>query len=163
MNNRAIYPGSFDPFTLGHFDIAERALKIFDHIYIAIGENSHKSALFSCLERKEQIEKIFDGNSKVTVVIFNSLLVNFAKELGVYTVIRGLRAVSDFESEFQMASINRALEPKLESMFFMTSDKFSFLSSSVVKEIASMNEKNLSLFVTSNVENDLKKKYKCPK
>lgn len=160
MNNKAIYPGSFDPFTLGHMDIVERALKIFDHIYIAIGENTHKTALFSCRERKRQIEKIFEGNRKVTVVVFSSLLVNLARELGVYTVVRGLRAVSDFETEFQMASINRALEPELESMFFMTSDKFSFLSSSVVKEIASMNNKDLALFVAPNVEKDLKKKFK---
>lgn len=160
MKNKAIYPGSFDPFTLGHLDIAKRALKIFDHIYIAIGENSHKTSLFSCEERKRQIETIFEGNSKVSVVVFNYLLVNLARELKVYTVIRGLRAVSDFETEFQMASINRALEPELESMFFMTSDKFSFLSSSVVKEIASMNDKDLSIFVTKNVEHDLKKKFK---
>lgn len=160
MKNKAIYPGSFDPFTLGHLDIATRALKIFDHIYIAIGENSHKTSLFSCKERKEQIGNIFKGNRKVSVVVFDSLLVDLARKLKVYTVIRGLRAVSDFETEFQMASINRALEPELESMFFMTSDKFSFLSSSVVKEIASMKDNNLSLFVTKNVEHDLKKKFK---
>lgn len=160
MKKKAIYPGSFDPFTLGHMDIVQRALKIFNHIYIAIGENTHKTPLFSCSERKKQIEKIFDDDPRVSVVVFDSLLVNLARDLKVYTVVRGLRAVSDFETEFQMASINRALEPELESMFFMTSDKFSFLSSSVVKEIASMNNEDLSLFVTDNVRKDLIKKFK---
>lgn len=160
MKKKAIYPGSFDPFTFGHMDIVQRALKIFDHIYIAIGENTQKTPLFSCDERKNQIETIFKKDDRVSVVIFNSLLVNLARELHVHTVVRGLRAVSDFETEFQMASINRALEPELESMFFMTSDKFSFLSSSVVKEIASMNNENLSLFVAGNVKKDLIKKFK---
>lgn len=161
MIKKAIYPGSFDPFTLGHLDIVIRALKIFDHIYIAIGENGSKRNLFTGEERKEQIENIFKDNEKITVTVFNELLVNFAKKIEVFTVIRGLRAVSDFEIELQMASTNRILSPEVESIFFMTSDKYSFLSSSIVREIASKNNAVLNQFVTPNVESELRKKYKC--
>ncbi|HNW15350.1 MAG TPA: pantetheine-phosphate adenylyltransferase [bacterium] len=161
MDKKAIYPGSFDPFTLGHLDIVKRALKIFDHIYIAVGENKNKTTLFSTEERKEQISEIFKNNPKITVTSFNELLVNFAKKINVFTVIRGLRAVSDFEFEFQMALTNRVIEPEFESIFFMTSEKYSFLSSSIVKEIASKSDTELSQFLTPDVEKALRKKLKC--
>ena len=160
MAKNAIYPGSFDPFTLGHLDIVKRALKIFDHIYIAIGENKEKRTLFSAQERKSQISDIFSDNEEITVTIFDELLVNFAKKIGVFTIVRGLRAVSDFEFEFQMALTNRVLEPEIESIFFMTSKKYSFLSSSIVKEIASKKSADLSLFVTPNIEKALINKFK---
>ncbi|MBO4700007.1 pantetheine-phosphate adenylyltransferase [bacterium] len=160
MERTAIYPGSFDPFTLGHLDIVNRALKIFDKIYIAIGENRNKTNLFTPKERKLQIEEIFQDNPAITVMIFNDLLVDFARQTGVFTVIRGLRAVSDFEYEFLMASTNRAMNPEIESVFFMTSDKYSFLSSSIVKEIASKNTSYLSHFVTPNVEKALREKFR---
>lgn len=160
MTKTAIYPGSFDPFTFGHLDIVNRALKIFDKIYIAIGENRSKTSLFTPKERKLQIEEIFQNNPAITVIIFDDLLVDFARQVGVFTVIRGLRAVSDFEYEFLMASTNRAMEPEIESVFFMTSDKYSFLSSSIVKEVASKNGAYLSHFVTPNVEKALREKFR---
>lgn len=159
MSKSAIYPGSFDPFTLGHLDVVNRALKIFDHIYIAIGDNKNKSTLFTSEERKQHISEIFNGNSSITVTVFDELLVTFAKKMNVFAIVRGLRAVSDFEFEFQMALINRVLEPKFESMFFMTSEKYSFLSSSIVKEIASRNSADLSQFITPNVEVEIRKKF----
>jgi pantetheine-phosphate adenylyltransferase len=161
MDKKAIYPGSFDPFTLGHLDIVKRALKIFDRIYIAVGENKNKTTLFSVDERKEQISEIFKNDQRITVTAFDELLVNFAREMNIFTVIRGLRAVSDFEFEFQMAITNRVMEPEFESIFFMTSEKYSFLSSSIVKEIASKSRMDLSLFLTPNVENEIKKKFQC--
>lgn len=160
MSGVAIYPGSFDPFTLGHLDIVNRAMKIFDKIYIAIGENRSKTSLFTPKERKEQIEEIFKDNPAITVMIFNDLLVDFARQVNVFTMIRGLRAVSDFEYEFLMASTNRAMEPEIESVFFMTSDKYSFLSSSIVKEVASKNGAYLSHFVTPNIEKALREKFR---
>ena len=159
MSKSAIYPGSFDPFTLGHLDIVSRALKIFDTVNIAIGQNKTKSSLFTAEERKEQIEEIFRDNDRVTVTIFNDLLVDFAERLNIFTVIRGVRSVTDFEFEFQLASAYRATQPKIESVFFMTSDKFSYLSSSLVKEIAGKNGSYLSQFVTPNVEKALKEKF----
>jgi len=160
MSKVAIYPGSFDPFTLGHLDIVQRALKIFDKIYIAIGENRSKTNLFTPKERKLQIEEIFSDNPAITVVIFDDLLVDFARQVNVFTVVRGLRAVSDFEYEFLMASTNRAMEHEIESVFFMTSDKYSFLSSSIVKEVAAKNGTYLSHFVTPNVEKALREKFR---
>ena len=160
MSKAAIYPGSFDPFTLGHLDIVQRALKIFDKIYIAIGENRSKTNLFTPKERKLQIEEIFSDNPAITVVIFDDLLVDFARQVDVFTVVRGLRAVSDFEYEFLMASTNRAMAQEIESVFFMTSDKYSFLSSSIVKEVAAKNTSYLSLFVTPNVEKALREKFR---
>ncbi len=159
MKRTAIYPGSFDPFTLGHLDIAQRALKLFDHVYIAIGENTGKKPLFTALERKEMIEKVFKDKDRASVIIFDNLLVDLMQELNTNVVIRGLRAVSDFEMELQMASVNRVLCPSAESVFLMTSDKYSFLSSGMVKEIASMDKKSLKKFVPAPVEKELKKKF----
>ena len=159
MKRTAIYPGSFDPFTLGHLDIAERALKLFDHVYIAIGENTGKKPLFTALERKNMIEKVFKNDGRVTVIIFDHLLVDLMKRLDTTVIIRGLRAVSDFEMELQMASVNRVLCSSAESVFLMTSDKYSFLSSGMVKEIASMDKKSLKKFVPTPVETELKKKF----
>ena len=156
---KAIYPGSFDPFTLGHKDIVERALKVFDHLYIAIGANRSKKPLFSTEERKSQILEIFGKNDHVSVVVFDTLLADLALKLGTKVIIRGLRAVSDFDIEFQMALANRKLDPELESIFFMTSIKYSFLSSSLIKEIASMKGGGLSGFVPQNVERDLISKF----
>lgn len=159
MKRTAIYPGSFDPFTLGHMDITQRALNLFDHVYIAIGKNMGKEPLFTAEERKVQIENVFRNNSRITVIIFDYLLVDLMKELGTNVIIRGLRAVSDFEMELQMASANRVLYSPSESVFLMTSDKYSFLSSGMVREIASMNLENLKKFVPPAVEVELYKKF----
>lgn len=132
---RAIYPGSFDPITNGHIDIIERGLKIFDEIIVAVLENPKKEALFSTEERVAMIKEIFASNSQVKVKSFDGLLVDFARKNKARIVIRGLRAVSDFEYEFQMALMNRKLFPELETLFMMPSLNYTFLSSRLVKEI----------------------------
>lgn len=159
MKRTAVYPGSFDPFTLGHLDIAQRALNLFDHLYIAIGENTGKKPLFTAVERKKMIEDVFKDSSKVTIIVFDNLLVDLMEELETNVIIRGLRAVSDFEMELQMASVNRVLCSSAESVFLMTSDKYSFLSSGMVKEIASMDKSQLYKFVPNPVEVELRKKF----
>jgi len=159
MKRAAIYPGSFDPFTLGHMDIAQRALKLFDQVYIAIGENTGKAPLFSAEERRAMISEVFKDDSRVHVIVFDNLLVDLMKKLDTNVIIRGLRAVSDFEMELQMASVNRVLYSSSESVFLMTSDKYSFLSSGMVKEIASMNKSCLGKFVPKMIEAELKKKF----
>ena len=154
---RAIYPGSFDPMTYGHVDIALRSLKIFDELIIAVGSNSKKKSLFTPKERVEQIEEVFKGVPEVSVVTFDGLMVDLARELNIFTVVRGLRAISDFEFEFQLSAMNRKLEPRMELFFMMTGEKHFYVSSSVVKEIASMGG-DVSEFIPGNIKDaiDLK-------
>ncbi len=133
--SRAIYPGSFDPITNGHVDIIERGLKIFDHILVAVLENPKKQALFTTEERVAMISQLFASEPRVEVKSFDGLLVDFARQNKANIVIRGLRAVSDFEFEFQMALMNRKLNPELETLFMMPSINYTFLSSRLVKEI----------------------------
>lgn len=160
MKKSAIYPGSFDPITQGHIDIAKRCLKIFDNLIIAPGKNDEKKPLFSIEERVDQIQKSFTQYSeRVCVVSFEGLLVNFAKEQNVFTIVRGLRAVSDFEYEFQLSTMNKKLDHRMETVFMMTSDKFNYLSSSLVKEIASQGG-DVSCFVPPHVLKELKKRLK---
>jgi len=135
MKNTAIYPGSFDPITNGHVDIIERGLKIFDGILVAVLENPSKDRLFTAEERMAMIRDIFSSQPQVEVQSFRGLLVDFAKKSKARIVIRGLRAVSDFESEFQMALMNHKLNPDLETFFMMPSIHYTFLSSSLVKEV----------------------------
>jgi pantetheine-phosphate adenylyltransferase len=134
----AVYPGSFDPFTEGHRDILERALKIFDHVIIAVVRNPAKNPLFSFKEREEIIKNSLEDMSRVSVQSFDGLLVNFMKNNDSNVMVKGLRALSDFEFEFQMALMNRKMAPQIETVFLMTSSEYTFLSSSRVKEIASM-------------------------
>ena len=155
---KAIYPGTFDPVTLGHIDIIERALHLFDEITIAIATSDTKTPLFSIEERIDQIETIFKGNKKVNAIGFTGLVVDLAKKEEVNILIRGLRAVSDFEYEFQLASMNRAMSPEIESVFLTPKAKFSFLSSTLVREIASMGGE-LSAFVDPIVEKALKNRF----
>ncbi len=155
---KAIYPGSFDPITFGHIDIAERALNIFDKLYIAIGKNDSKKPLFSSLERKELIEKVFSGKDNVEVVIFDGMLVDLARYLDTFTIVRGLRAVSDFDFEFQLSSMNKKMCPEIDAVFLMTSEQNLFLSSSMVREIASMRG-NVSAFVPDCIADALKSKF----
>lgn len=133
---KAIYPGSFDPITNGHVDIIERALRIFDELTIAISVNQEKSPLFSLEERRIFIEETFAKNKNLSVIIFDGLLVDLTKKIGTPLVIRGLRAASDFEYEFQLAAMNRSLEKNFETIFLMTGSDTYFLSSRLVKEIA---------------------------
>jgi pantetheine-phosphate adenylyltransferase len=138
MEKKAIYPGSFDPITNGHVDIIQRGAKIFPRILIAVLENPKKQTLFSAAERVEMIRDIFKDRPQIEVLSFNGLLVDFARANGADAVIRGLRAVSDFEYEFQMALMNKKLAPTLETFFMMPSLRYIFLSSSVIKEVFSL-------------------------
>ena len=156
---KALYPGTFDPITLGHIDIIKRALHLFDQVTIAIATSESKTPLFSLEERIDQIETIFEGNKNVRAIGFTGLVVDLAKEEDTNVLIRGLRAVSDFEYEFQLANMNRAMSPDLESVFLTPKAKFSFLSSTLVREIASMGGQ-LSAFVDPIVEEALKKRFK---
>lgn len=132
-----MYPGSFDPITFGHIDIAKRALKVFDCLVILISDNPQKEGLFTAEERKAMVERVFvDYKDHVEVVISHDLTVNKTESLGASHIVRGLRAVTDFEYEFQLTHANRALNKSIDSVFFMTDNRYSFLSSTTVKEIA---------------------------
>jgi len=156
---KAIYPGTFDPLTLGHIDIVERALNLFEEVTIAIAVSEKKVPLFSLEERIDQINNIFGNEKRINAIGFSGLIVDLAKEQDSNVLIRGLRAVSDFEYEFQMASMNRAMSPELDSIFLTPKAQYSFLSSSLVREIASMGG-DVSSFVDPIVEKDLKEKFK---
>lgn len=134
----AVYPGSFDPITYGHLDIINRALRIFDRIVVAVAGNSSKNALFPIDERVTLIREVLSGNDRVKVDTFEGLLVDYVLSQQSTVIIRGLRAVSDFEYEFQLAQINRGITLEVETLFMMTSVPYSYLSSSVVKEISSL-------------------------
>ena len=134
----AIYPGSFDPITNGHADIIERGLKVFDRVVVAVLKNPKKHPLFTTKERVRMIEDLFASRKEVEVRAFDGLLVDFARSQGTTVVIRGLRAVSDFEYEFQMALMNRSLAPDIETFFMMPSVDYTFLSSNVVREVAGL-------------------------
>lgn len=134
----AIYPGSFDPITNGHVDIIERGLKVFDLVVVAVLENPKKRPLFTTKERVRMIQEIFASRKDVEVRAFDGLLVDFARAQGTRVVIRGLRAISDFEYEFQMALMNRSLAPDIETFFMMPSVHYSFLSSNLVREVAGL-------------------------
>ena len=131
-----VYPGSFDPITNGHLDIITRASKLCDKLIVAVGSNESKKPAFSVEERIELIESALNGSKNISVTSFTGLLADFVKKVGSKTVIKGLRAMSDFEYEFQMALLNKNLEPDIETLFMMTNVRYSYLSSSAVKEIA---------------------------
>ena len=136
--HRAVYPGTFDPMTMGHVDLVKRASKLFDSVIIAIASSDSKKPMFSLEERIEIGNKIFADDPKVEVVGFSGLLVNFAKDNDANILIRGLRVVADFEYEFQLANMNRAMSPDIESVFLTPKEEYSYISSSLVKEIATM-------------------------
>ncbi|MBJ6723818.1 pantetheine-phosphate adenylyltransferase [Geomesophilobacter sediminis] len=135
----AVYPGSFDPITYGHIDIIERGLKIFDGVIVAVARNSEKNSLFSVQERIDLISEILKDKPGARVDTFDGLLVDFVRQQGATVIIRGLRAVSDFEYEFQLAQMNRSITKDVETLFMMTSVPYSYLSSSIVKEVSSLN------------------------
>lgn len=135
----AVYPGSFDPITFGHLDIINRALKIFDEVIIAVARNERKSPVFTIEERVELIQSVLKDNDRVKVDTFDGLLVDYARSRRAQAIVRGLRAISDFEYELQMAQINRGISRDVETVFLMTSVFYSFLSSSIVKEVHSLN------------------------
>ncbi|MBT3697823.1 MAG: pantetheine-phosphate adenylyltransferase [Gammaproteobacteria bacterium] len=158
MEKIAVYPGTFDPITNGHTDLAKRGCKIFDKIIIAVAENPQKNTLFSITERIDFVKNIFSDEKKIEVYPLNKLLVEFAKDHSATVILRGLRAVSDFEYEVQLASMNRSMEPNIESVFMSPAEKFGFLSSSIIKDIARHGGK-LEQFVHKNVLKALRKKY----
>ncbi len=134
----AIYPGSFDPLTNGHLDLVERGAKIFDELIVAILRNPEKQALFSVEERREMIEAMTKRYDNVRVDTFDGLMVDYATRVGATAVLRGIRAISDYEYELQMALMNRKLEPRLETVFMMPAEAYSYLSSRLVREIAGL-------------------------
>jgi len=156
----AIYPGSFDPITYGHIDIVRRAKKLFDRLVIAIVENPNKSALFTAAERVEITRRALteEGLRCVEVMSYSGLLVDVAKSMNVEAIVRGLRANSDFDYEFQMALTNRDLNAEIETVFFMTAGRYSFLASSMVKEVKRLGG-DVSSFVPKCVEEALAKKF----
>ena len=154
-----MYPGSFDPMTKGHMDIVKKALTIFDEVVIAVLENSAKTMLFTPDERKKMIEEIYINDERVRCISLGSkLTINLAEEISAKGIIRGLRAMSDFEYEFQIANINRSQNEKIESIFFTATDKFTYVSSSMVKEIALYKGK-VNEFVDPVVKKELEKKF----
>ena len=154
---RAIYPGSFDPITRGHIDLVERASRLFDEVVVAVADSKSKKTLFSLEERVELIQKTTEHLSDVSVVGFTGLLIDFARQMDTNIVIRGLRAVSDFEYEFQLSWMNRQLEPDIETLFFAPAENYAFVSASLVKEIAQFGG-NVSKFVHPEVNNALMNK-----
>jgi pantetheine-phosphate adenylyltransferase len=155
---RAIYPGSFDPVTNGHLDVIERGRKLFDEVIVAVAYNEEKKALFSLQERLQLLEQSIGKVDNVRIAQFDGLLVDFAVAQQASAVIRGLRAVSDFEFEFQMALMNRKLETAVETIFLMPKEEYTYLSSRIIKEIARL-AGDVSSFVPPAVVKALKRKF----
>lgn len=158
MASIAVCPGSFDPVTMGHLDIITRGAKVFDTVIVAVLNNQSKKPLFSVAERVELLKEVTKDLPNVEIDSFNGLLIDYAKRVNASTIIRGLRAVSDFEYEMQVASINRKLDHDVETFFMMTNNQYSYLSSSIVKEIAKYHAP-VSDLVPVSVEEALRKKF----
>ena len=156
----AIYPGSLDPVTLGHIDVIKRASKLFDHLIIGVLNNRAKTPLFSVEERVKMLEEATKDLTNVRIVPFHGLLIDFARQMDAFVIIRGLRAITDFEYELQMSQTNHKLEPDLETMFLTTSIEYSYLSSTTVREIAAYGG-DVSQFVPEAVAGELEAKMKA--
>ncbi|MCK4400874.1 pantetheine-phosphate adenylyltransferase [bacterium] len=159
MNKAAIYPGTFDPVTHGHVDLIKRGTKIFDRLIVTVAHNPDKNPLFTVSERVDMLKEITKDMHNVEVDDFGGLLVDYARIKGANVVLRGVRAFSDFEYEFQMALTNRKLASETETIFMMPNESFSYVSSRTIKQIASMNG-DISKFVPEVVQEYLKKKLK---
>ncbi|MBI4056922.1 MAG: pantetheine-phosphate adenylyltransferase [Elusimicrobia bacterium] len=158
MAKTAVYPGSFDPITKGHLDIIQRACQIFDKLIVAVTNNPQKNHAFTAQERISLIRESLGQNSQVEVDTFSGLLVDYLKSKRAQVLIRGLRAVSDLEYEFQMASMNRHLYSEVETVFLMPGEDYTYLTSSIVREVAAL-KGDLKKFVPASVEKALKKKF----
>ncbi len=158
MMRQAIYPGSFDPLTNGHLSLIQRGLKIFDRLVVAVLNNPDKVPLFTVKERKELIRGAVGDDPRIEIDSFDSLLVEYAAKRGIHTVLRGLRAVSDFEYEFQLANVNRKLDPEFESVFVMTGEDYFFVTGKLVREVASFGG-DVSAMVPPNVAEGLRRKF----
>ena len=158
IKNIAVYPGSFDPITYGHLDIIQRGLEVFDEVIVAVARNSEKRALFTTAERLQMIREVVGDNPRLRVDSFEGLLVNYVAAQSARVILRGLRAVSDFEYEFQIAQMNRTVHEEIETLFMMTAVPYGFLSSSIVKEVASLHGP-IDSFVPPAVKAALVKKY----
>ena len=155
---KALYPGSFDPVTCGHFDIIKRASNVVDHLTVAVLDNPRKEELFSFEERVEMLREITAGYSNVDIDCFKGLLVEYAENKDAKIIIKGLRAMSDFEFEFQMALVNQKLDPNIETMFMMTNSKYAHISSSIVKEVACLGG-NIREMVPPELHDTIMKKF----
>ena len=155
--NIAIYPGSFDPVTNGHLDIIERTAKIFDKVIVAILVNSSKVPTFTIDEKINMLKKATAHIPNVEIEFFDGLLVNYVKSKGAHVIVKGLRAISDFEYEFQMALLNKSVEPEIETLFMMTNNKYSYLSSSMVKELGRLGAKLTDLVPDALMEDVIAK------
>lgn len=155
---KAVYPGSFDPVTYGHLDIIKRSSKVVDEVIVAVLANSSKTPLFTIEERVQMLRDTTKEFSNVRIETFQGLTVDFARSAGAKVMVRGLRAVSDFESEMQIAQTNHNLDPEIDTMFFTTSLEYAFLSSTIVREVASYGS-DVSRLVPEPVEQKLKEKY----
>jgi pantetheine-phosphate adenylyltransferase len=154
----AVYPGTFDPITHGHTDLVSRAARVFDHVIVAIAESPHKTPFFSLEKRIELAQSQLSGLENISIVGFSNLLVDFVLESGAGVIVRGLRAVSDFEYEFQLASMNRNLCAEVETMFLTPDEKYGFISSTLVREVARLNG-DVSQFVGTEIEQALKQQF----
>jgi pantetheine-phosphate adenylyltransferase len=152
---QAIYPGSFDPITNGHIDILKRARQVFDKVVVAVAVNPDKKPLFTFEKRVELIKELMKDDPGIEVLYYSGLLVDLVEQTGIKTIIRGLRALTDFEYEFQLAMTNRKLNDKIDTVFLMTDDTYSYLSSTVVKQLARFNG-DISQFVPPLIERAIK-------
>ena len=157
MTKKIIYPGTFDPITLGHLDLIKRAVSIFGGLIVAVASNPHKNPLFSLEERIDMLKEVTTGIDNIEIDSFKGLLIDYVRNKKCDTVLRGIRAISDFEYEFQMVLSNRKLAHDIETIFMMPSENYSYLSSKIIKEMASLGA-DLSGFVPSVVEKKLKEK-----
>lgn len=158
MKRVVIYPGTFDPITNGHLDVIKRAVNLFDEVIVAVSTHPSKKPLFTVTERVALIEQALQDEAAVRVVNFSGLLVEFAEKMGARAIIRGLRAISDFEYEFQMALVNRKIKSQLTTVFLMPHEKYTYLNSTIVKEVASFGG-DISSFVPDIVARALQKKF----
>lgn len=158
MNITAIYPGTFDPISLGHTDLVHRAARLFDHVIVGVAYSYQKNTLFTLDERVEMTQEVLIDIPNLTVLSFDGLLINFAQQQNASVLLRGMRAVSDFEFEFQLASMNRSLAPEIESLFLTPTEEYSFLSSTLIREVSRLGG-DVSKFVHPRIEAALKAKF----